>query len=451
AVAGAVQWMAPELLSIQGHKDYFAADVYAFGMILWELAAREPPYEGANEFAICTCVQRGERLDIPPDCPPDWARLVMRCWAQNPADRPRFVDLIKPLLAVPDLLEPILLRAARARGVDVRFETQLVAFTQDEVGVTATLRDGTTGIEHSVRSAYLIGADGSRSAVRKGLGIERSGSRTYGHQLNVLFHAADLAPLVRGREFSLCLVENAAVRGLIASIDNAATWVIHLAYEPERGERPDDFTPARCEALIREAVGIADLHVTILGVSPWQSAVRIAERYRQGRAFLAGDAAHSMSPWGGLGANTAIQDAHNLAWKLGLVLAGTAHESLLDTYEAERLPVGRAAGDIAGRLNGDRGPHCRAAALGHAANHVGDAPRFPLPDHGLWLRVDGRRARAGQATGTRDIVPRRPARHPPAACLDHARDPAPLYARLRWRALPAACGAPSERMVRCRA
>jgi putative polyketide hydroxylase len=259
-----------------------------------------------------------------------------------------------PCRCTQDIFEPILLRAARERGVDARFSTELISFAQDLAGVTATLRDRATGTEHSVRADYLIGADGARSPVRASVGIARSGSRTYGHQVNVLFRA-DLAALVRGREFSLCLVENTAVRGLIASIDNADTWVIHISYDPERGERPEDFTPARCEALVREAVGISDLQVAILGVSPWQSAVRIAERYRQGRVFLAGDAAHSIPPWGGLGANTAIQDAHNLAWKLGLVLADTARESLLDTYETERLPVGRAAGEISGRMNGVRG------------------------------------------------------------------------------------------------
>jgi putative polyketide hydroxylase len=259
-----------------------------------------------------------------------------------------------PCRCTQDAFEPILLRAAYERGVDARFSTELVALEQDGGGATATLRDRKTRLESAVRARYVVAADGARSPLRTQLGIGQSGSRTYGHQVNVLFRA-ELGALVRGREFSMCLVENDAVRGLIASIDNDATWVIHISYDPERGERPEDFTPARCEELVRRAVGVDDLRVVVVGVSPWQSAVRIAERYRQGRVFLAGDAAHAMPPWGGLGANTAIQDAHNLAWKLALVLAGSASEGLLDTYEAERLPVGRAAGEISGAMNGDRG------------------------------------------------------------------------------------------------
>ncbi len=259
-----------------------------------------------------------------------------------------------PCRCTQDAFEPILLRAARGRGVDARFSTALVSFTEDADGVTATLHDRNTDETRTVRADYVIAADGARSPVREQIGIPRSGSRTYGHQVNVLFRA-DLASLVRGREFSLCLIENSSVRGLIASIDNAQTWVIHVSYDPQRGETPDDFTPERCQALVREAVGIPDLAVAIDGVSPWQSAVRIADRYRKGRVFLAGDAAHAMPPWGGFGANTAIQDAHNLAWKLAFVLSGTAHERLLDTYELERRPLSCALGAIAGRLSGDRG------------------------------------------------------------------------------------------------
>jgi putative polyketide hydroxylase len=268
-----------------------------------------------------------------------------------------------PSRCTQDELEPILLRAARARGVDARFETELVASTQDETGVTATILARATNEATTVRADYLVAADGARSPIRTRLGIGRTGSHTFGHQLNVYFRA-DLAALVRGRELSMCLVENEHVRGLIASIDNATRWVIHISYDPLRDERPEDFPPERCVELVRAAVGIADLPVEILGISPWQSAVRIAERFREGRVFLAGDAAHAIPPWGGFGANSAIQDAHNLAWKLALVLAGTAGESLLATYEAERAPLAHELGAIAGALSGERGLMTVPAGLG---------------------------------------------------------------------------------------
>ena len=267
-----------------------------------------------------------------------------------------------PCRCTQDDLEPILLGAARARGVDARFETELVESAQDATGVTATVRSRATGEATAVRAEYLIAADGARSPIRGRLGIAQTGSRTFGHQLNVYFRA-DLATRVRGRELSMCLVDNDRVRGLIASIDNATRWVIHISYDAER-ERPEDFPPERCAELVRAAVGIADLPVEILGISPWQSAVRIAERFRDGRVFLVGDAAHAIPPWGGFGANSAIQDAHNLAWKLALVLAGTADESLLATYEAERAPLARELGAIAGSLNGERGLMTVPAGLG---------------------------------------------------------------------------------------
>jgi putative polyketide hydroxylase len=116
-------------------------------------------------------------------------------------------------------------------------------------------------------------------------------------------------------------------------------------------------------ALIRQAVGMPELEVELLGALPWQAVVRVVEGYRQGNVFFAGDAAHVMPPWGGFGANTGIQDAHNLAWKLGAVLAGHASESLLDTYDLERRPVAQAVSAIAGSMSDaqglmriDRGP-----------------------------------------------------------------------------------------------
>jgi putative polyketide hydroxylase len=107
--------------------------------------------------------------------------------------------------------------------------------------------------------------------------------------------------------------------------------------------------------LVRKAVGLPELEVELKGALPWQSTVRTADRYRQGRVFLAGDAAHIMPPWGGFGANTGIQDAHNLAWKLAAVLNDHAPDELLDTYQSEREPVARAVGALAGGMNNARG------------------------------------------------------------------------------------------------
>lgn len=253
-----------------------------------------------------------------------------------------------------DELEPVLLDAARARGVDARFFTELVDFEQDAEGLTCTLMDRGSGERRTVRARYLIAADGARSPIRSRLGVTQSGRGVLTHQLNLYFRA-DLGALVQGREFSMCLIDNPHVYGLLASINNTDLWVFHVSYDPSKGERPEDFPPERCVELIREAVGLESLAVELKGALPWQSTVRVADGFTHGRVFLAGDAAHVMPPWGGFGANTGIQDAHNLAWKLAAVLQGEAGPELLATYDLERRPVGRAVAELSGSMNGERG------------------------------------------------------------------------------------------------
>ena len=252
-----------------------------------------------------------------------------------------------------DELEPVLATAARAHGADLRFGTDLVSFAQDADGVSATLVDRSTGACRAVRARYLVAADGAHSSVRKALGVPVTGlgpdSRgQLGRFVNVYFHA-DLSDLVRGREFILCFVERAGAEGLLLAVNNADRWLFNVAYDPDRGETPDTFTPPRCVALIKAAIGLPDLDVEIMSVLPWEAAALVADHFQVGRTFLVGDAAHVMPPAGGFGLNTGVQDAHNLAWKLALVLKGAANAALLDTYETERRPVARVVVDRAVR------------------------------------------------------------------------------------------------------
>lgn len=253
-----------------------------------------------------------------------------------------------------DRAEPVLLAAARQRGGDLRFNTELVGFMQDDAGVTATIIERTSGTTQTIRAAYLIAADGARSPIRSALGIPLSGRGALGHHLNIYFRA-DLRDLVAGREFSLCAIVQPGLRGLFASINNTDRWVFHLAYDPARGESPDDFPPARCIELVRQAIGLPDLAIDILSSGPWEEAVLVADDFRRGRVFLAGDAAHQMPPWGGHGANTGIQDAHNLAWKLAAVLKDQAAPALFDTYQAERHPIDRACAEASGQISDQGG------------------------------------------------------------------------------------------------
>ncbi|MYW02540.1 FAD-dependent monooxygenase [Streptomyces sp. SID3343] len=236
-------------------------------------------------------------------------------------------------------LEPVLVDYARELGGDLRFGTELVAFRQDSDGVTAHLEVRESGERRVVRADYVVAADGPRSPVRERLGIAMSGRGDLFHNVSITFTAPDLAAHVGERRFIVCYLTNPAGDGALLPVDNRERWVFHAPWHPERGEGIESFTDERCVAHIRAAMGVPDLEVKITGKAPWHAAERVAERYRDGRVFLAGDSAHEMSPTGAFGSNTGIQDAHNLAWKLAAVLGRHAGAGLLDTYEAERRPV----------------------------------------------------------------------------------------------------------------
>lgn len=239
-----------------------------------------------------------------------------------------------------DELEPILLAAARRNGADVQFGTELVTFTQDSTGVTATVMDRSTGVQRTVRARYMLAADGANSTIRKALEVPMFGQGTLEHYVNIYFHA-DLRNLVHGREFGICFVENSAVEGIFLAVNNTDRWLFNVPYAPEQGGAPADFTPERCTDLVRKAVGLPQIDVEILSVLPWVATARVADRLQVGQVFLAGDAAHLMPPAGGFGLNTGVQDAHNLAWKLAAVLNENAEPALLETYNTERQPVAR--------------------------------------------------------------------------------------------------------------
>ncbi|TGO25207.1 hypothetical protein BPAE_0085g00270 [Botrytis paeoniae] len=283
--------------------------------------------------------------------------------AKKPTDGPRkfpLAGLMSPISPVQgtfvtqDMLEPVLVDVARERGGDLRFYTECVSIQQDNDSVTVTLKDRETGAVSSVRAEYLIAADGAGSPIRNRLNVPTSGQGTMGYLINILFHA-DLKSLVHKREFSICVIERSEINGAFTSINNDDRWVFHLAYDPSKGEKASDFTPEKCIELLRIAIGIPDLKIDVKSILPWEPSVRVVDQLQYGRIFLAGDAAHQMPPWGGQGANSGITDVHNLAWKLALVLREQASKKLLETYNAERQPVGKTAAEISACGSDKRG------------------------------------------------------------------------------------------------
>ncbi|MFD3946735.1 FAD-dependent oxidoreductase [Streptomyces sp. NPDC058579] len=239
-------------------------------------------------------------------------------------------------------LEPVLRERAGELGGDLRFSTELMSFEQDAEGVTAQVKSRDTGEHTTIRADYLVAADGPRSPVRELLGIGQNGPGDLFHNVSVTFVSRGLADVVGDRRFIVCYLTNPEADGALLPVDNRERWVFHAPWHPEHGETLEEFTDERCAEHIRRAVGVPDLDVEITGRAPWHAAERVAERYADGRVFLAGDSAHEMPPTGAFGSNTGIQDAHNLAWKLAAVLGGWAGPGLLASYDAERRPVAEA-------------------------------------------------------------------------------------------------------------
>lgn len=238
-------------------------------------------------------------------------------------------------------IDVIAAEQARRLGADIRFGAEVVELDEHPHGISALVRDADGPLR--VNARYAVGADGARSTTRQQLGIATEGPGPIGDPLvSVLFHA-DLDRWTHGLPFVVCDITDPGAAGGLLPVDGHREWLYVVRCTPERGLRPDDFDDALCRRLIARAVGSPDLPAEILGTMTWQVTAQVAERFRSGRTFLAGDAAHVIPPVGAFGMNTGIADAHNLAWKLAFVLRGQAGPALLDSYQAERRPVARIA------------------------------------------------------------------------------------------------------------
>jgi 2,4-dichlorophenol 6-monooxygenase len=240
-------------------------------------------------------------------------------------------------------LEPILRARAEKLATDrVRFHHELVALAQDDAGVTATVRDHGNGGDYTVRARYLLACDGGRT-VGALLGVEMEGRRNLAQEISIHM-TADLSRWSRDPEVLIrwiWLLESGTLGVLVPMGPerwgpDSEEWVFHLNYPGDDPRARDDAT---LEADMRRALGIGDHPVQIHKITRWTLEGVVASRFRVGRVFLLGDAAHRHPPTGGLGLNSAIQDAHNLCWKLAAVLGGWASETLLASYEPERKPV----------------------------------------------------------------------------------------------------------------
>lgn len=267
-------------------------------------------------------------------------------WGNHPSRKADY-ELASPteICDLPQtFLEPILFETALSRGTSARFNTEFVDLQQDADGVTATVKDRLTGEQYEIRCKYLIGADGGKSRVAEVIGLPMEGQMGLSGSMNILFDA-DLSKYVEHRPSVLywILQPGANIGGVGAGVMRMVRpwnqWLAIWGYDITQGELK--LTDEKAEAILRNLIGDDEVPLKIRSTSTWTVNNMYASHYSVGRVFCMGDAVHRHPPLNGLGSNTSVQDAYNLAWKLKYVLAGQADRSLLDTYSSERQPVGR--------------------------------------------------------------------------------------------------------------
>jgi putative polyketide hydroxylase len=238
------------------------------------------------------------------------------------------------------MFEPILAKVAEdMEGVTIRLGCEVVDLSGGPDSVTATYTDA-DGMRHTVVAQYAIAADGVRSVARRILGIGEHCEESLGTAINVQFDA-DLGRFLGDRFIPIVWIVNADTQGAFIR-DGLTRWRYHFEIPP--GADPDAVTQDECEKNIAMAIGDA-VSIDVQHIWSWSHDLAVADRWQDGRIFLAGDAAHHFPPHGGFGLNSGVQDVHNLAWKLVAKLRWNAGDGLLASYEVERLPVAEFNGE----------------------------------------------------------------------------------------------------------
>ncbi|MFE5139792.1 FAD-dependent oxidoreductase [Streptomyces fagopyri] len=273
--------------------------------------------------------------------------------------------------------QEILLARLEECGGRVAFGREVVAIAQDEDGATVEFAAGPP-----VRARYVVAADGGRSAVRRALGIAMTGETVDPHPMLV----SDVRITGLDRDNWHVFPPREDTGGFLAICPLAGTEDFQVVAQFPEGTDVD-LSLAGIRGTVAERSHLSPEAVTeVRWASDFRPRTALADRFRAGRVFLAGDSAHIHSPAGGQGLNTSVQDAYNLGWKLGAVLSGGAPESLLDTYEEERLPV---AADMLGlstrvhRGEARRGAATRQLGLGYRGSSLALETRTNLPEKAL--------------------------------------------------------------------
>lgn len=233
-------------------------------------------------------------------------------------------------------LEPVLCEAGAAMGLRILHRTRLTGFDQDEHGVRAEARDLDTDATLEIACDYMVGCDGPDSEVRRAIGARFAGDPVVGRTQSTTIRAPGLLARMQAPPAWSTQSLNPRRSANIFAIDGRETWLVHNYLRPEE----TGFDAVDRDRCIRDILGVGlDFAYQALGKEDWTGRRLLADRFRLGRVFICGDAAHIWVPFAGYGMNAGIADAMNLSWQLAGVLAGWAHPDILAAHEAERQPI----------------------------------------------------------------------------------------------------------------
>ncbi|GAB3830061.1 FAD-dependent monooxygenase [Dactylosporangium cerinum] len=354
----------------------------------------------------------------------DWSKDIVFCTTVTGREVTRLTGTLGLALAGSDVTaepgqqvaQPIVEQAMRdaldrpESNATLLLGRRAVAFDERESTVLVTL-ENEYGVMSTVEADYVVGADGPRSAVRTAMGAVYEGSSLPRPNISITFESAELGDLIPHGNAVQYWVLNPAAPGIVGRLDLNGTWWAIATYRPD--EQDEDDAEVDAAGLVHKLLG-RELPIKVIATDPWRARTLIADRFRNGRLFIAGDAAHMNPPWGGHGYNTGVGDAINLGWKLAAVVNGWAPPELLDSYEAERRPIAQRFVAAAAE-NGRTGPAMLAVAglMGdgfdaveaEVAAGIQEAKRIEFHSDGLVFGLGYSEYAEVQTTNGSDYVP----------------------------------------------
>ena len=260
---------------------------------------------------------------------------------QSTVDYAPYSPTENAIIAQDDLEQELLKKAQNMPLIELRFDTEMLHASQNNERIVVNILNRNTNQKETLLAKYLIAADGANSFLRELFDVEMEGMDNLGEFCNI-YCEMNLDKYVQHQPSAGIIFTRPDVRGtMLLSKKGLRKWLVGVRIDSHPNLTEETFTDEFCIDYVRQVIKDPDIEVRLINKAFWTMAALIAKQFRVGRVFFAGDAAHRLPPTGGFGMNTGIQDVHNLAWKLAMVLNGQADESLLETYFTERVQVAK--------------------------------------------------------------------------------------------------------------